>query len=34
MEKWEPLLWIIASGLGYFGLLMLWETVKHKRKKR
>lgn len=34
MGKWEPIFWIIGSGLGFFALLMLFETIKSKKKKR
>jgi len=34
MGKWEPIFWIIGSGLGFFVLLMLFETLKSKKKKR
>lgn len=33
MEKWEPIFWIIGSGLAFFVLLMLWESLKNKKKK-
>jgi len=33
MEKWEPILWIIGSGLVFFVFLMLWESLKNKRRK-
>lgn len=33
MEKWEPILWIIGCGLVFFVLLMLWESLKNKRRK-
>jgi len=34
MGKWEPIFWIIGSGVGFFGLLMLVESLKSKNKKR
>lgn len=34
MGKWEPIFWIIGSGVGFFVLLMLYESLKNKRKKR
>jgi hypothetical protein len=32
MEKWEPIFWIIGSGVAFFALLMLWEMIKNKRR--
>ena len=28
MEKWTPIFWIVGSGLGYFALLLLLDSVK------
>jgi hypothetical protein len=34
MGKWEPLIWIIGSGLGFLALLIGFESLKAKRKKK
>jgi len=34
MGKWEPIFWIWGSGLVFFVLLMLFESLKNKKKKR
>jgi hypothetical protein len=34
MGKWEPIFWIWAGGLVFFVLLMLFESLKNKMKKR
>lgn len=34
MGKYEPILWIIGGGLTFFVLLMVYESIKNKRKKR
>jgi hypothetical protein len=34
MEKWEPVFWIVGSGLVFFVLLMLFETLKYSLKTR
>jgi hypothetical protein len=33
MEKWEPIFWIFGSGVGFFGLLLVLESIKTKKKK-
>ena len=33
MGKWEPILWIIGSGLAFFVVLMLFGSIKSKKKK-
>jgi hypothetical protein len=34
MGKWEPIFWIWGSGVAIFALLMLYESLKSKKKKR
>jgi hypothetical protein len=34
MGQWEPIFWIIGSGVGFFALLMLFESLSTKKKKR
>lgn len=34
MGKWEPLLWIVGSGVGFFLFLMVLESLKHIKKKK
>jgi hypothetical protein len=34
MGKWEPLLWIVGSGVGFFLFLMLLESLKPTKKKK
>ena len=34
MEKWEPIFWILGSGVGFFILLVLFESLKVNRKKK
>jgi hypothetical protein len=34
MGKWEPLLWILASGLGFIAALIGVESLKIKKKKK
>jgi hypothetical protein len=34
MEKWEPIFWILGSGVGFFILLVLVESLKAHRKKK
>jgi hypothetical protein len=34
MGKWEPILWIFGSGLGFFLFLVLLEFLKGNRKKK
>jgi hypothetical protein len=34
MEKWEPIFWIVGSGIGFFVLLMVIETLKTSLKTR
>jgi hypothetical protein len=33
MGKWEPLFWIIGTGVAFFVVLMLLEFLKRKKKK-
>jgi hypothetical protein len=33
MGTWEPVFWIFGSGAAYFGLLLILDTVKNRRKK-
>lgn len=34
MGNWEPIFWIVGGGLGFFAVLMLYESFKSKLKKR
>jgi hypothetical protein len=34
MGKWEPVIWILASGFGFLALLMGFESLKARRKKK
>jgi hypothetical protein len=34
MGKWEPILWIIGSGIGILLLLVLGEYLKKNRKNK
>jgi hypothetical protein len=33
MAKWEPIFWILGSGIGFFVVLMLVESLKKKIKR-
>jgi len=33
MGKLEPIFWIIGSGVAFFGVLMLIQSLKGKKKK-
>jgi formate-dependent nitrite reductase membrane component NrfD len=33
MGKWEPLFWIIGTGVAFFVVLMLLEFLKRKKEK-
>jgi len=33
MGKWEPILWIIGSGIALFVVLMLLGSIKSKKRK-
>ena len=33
MGKWEPLFWIIGTGVAFLVVLMLLEFLKRKKKK-
>jgi hypothetical protein len=34
MEKWEPIFWIVGSGIGFFVFLMVIQTLKTAVKTR
>lgn len=34
MGKWEPIFWIWGGGIVFFVVLMLFEALKSKMKKR
>ena len=34
MGKWEPLLWIVGSGIGFCLFLMLLESLKRTKKRK
>jgi hypothetical protein len=34
MERWEPVFWIVGSGVLFFVVLMLFETLKTSFKAR
>lgn len=34
MGNWEPVFWIIGSGVGFFALLLLLESLKGKKNKQ
>lgn len=34
MGKWEPLFWILASGVGFIAVLIGLESLKFKRRKK
>jgi hypothetical protein len=34
MEKWEPVLWIIGSGVGYLAVTMALESLKSLRPRK
>jgi len=34
MEKWEPILWIIVTGVGWFALLLALEYLKGQGKRK
>jgi hypothetical protein len=34
MGKWEPLLWILAAGVGFIVVLIGLESLKMKHKKK
>lgn len=32
MGKWEPIFWIWVFGAGFFGLILLLQSLKRKKK--
>jgi hypothetical protein len=34
MGKWEPILWIFGSGVGFFVFLLLLESLKGNKRKK
>ena len=34
MGKWEPIFWILVSGVGFFVFLMLLESLKRTKKRK
>lgn len=34
MEKWMPIFWIIGISLAFFALLMVFDFLKSKKKKK